>query len=104
MTENELLYHKIASDLPNAKKGKLFGANCIKAANGKACVIFWKGRMMFKLNGKDLKEALSMEEASSGTHLYDPNRFMKGWVWISSKHVDRWPQLSMKALNFVKTL
>ena len=35
MTKGEELYHKIAADLADAQEGRMFGALCIKAPNGK---------------------------------------------------------------------
>lgn len=36
MTKAEELYHEIASQIPNATKGSMFGALCLKAPNNKA--------------------------------------------------------------------
>ena len=38
------------SNLLEAIEGKMFGAKCIKADNGKAVAILWKNAMLFKLN------------------------------------------------------
>ena len=54
MTEAETLFHKIASEIPDTKEGKMFGALCIKALNGKAGVMCWKEFMIFKLDVEQL--------------------------------------------------
>ncbi|HLP94791.1 MAG TPA: hypothetical protein VK168_12185 [Saprospiraceae bacterium] len=36
MSPSESLYHKIADARPDAVKSKMFGAQCLKAPNGKA--------------------------------------------------------------------
>jgi hypothetical protein len=39
MSLTETLYHHIAESLPEIAKGKMFGAQCLKAPNGKALAI-----------------------------------------------------------------
>ena len=48
MSQAETLFHEIASEIPDTIEGKMFGALCIKAPNGKACVMYWKEDMIFK--------------------------------------------------------
>ena len=102
MTKAEELFHKIASELPDAKEGKMFGALCIKAPNGKAGVMYWKEDMIFKLEGDDLKNALSLQ----GAKLFDPmgNRPMSGWVQLSFDHSKKWKELAQKSMEYVNTL
>ena len=102
MTKAEELYHKIASSLPDAKESKMFGAQCIKAPNGKAAAMFHSNEMVFKLEGDDLTEALSLE----GAHLFDPmgGRPMGGWVQLSYKHAPKWKSLAEKSMAYVKAL
>lgn len=78
MTKAEKLFYQIANELADGRESKIFGALCIKAANGKSAAIFWKDSMMFKLNTEDEKEALNIPGAKAGTHLYAPDRPMKG--------------------------
>ena len=102
MTKSEKLFHEIAGQLPEAKEGKMFGALCIKAPNGKAGVMFWKEDMIFKLEGDDLKKALSLKDAK----LFDPmgNRPMGGWVQLSFEHSKKWKELAVKSMEYVKNL
>ena len=58
MTKSEDLFHKIAGELADVKEGKMFGALCIKATNGKASVMFWHDDIIFKLQGDDLEAHL----------------------------------------------
>ena len=72
MTQPEELFHQIIIDIPEAIEGKMFGANCIKLINGKVVTIFWKDNMLFKLPENELNEALALEGAAIGSHLYAP--------------------------------
>lgn len=102
MTSAEQLFHEIAGSIPDAREGKMFGALCIKAPNGKAAVMFWKDFMIFKLEGRVYEETLALE----GARLFDPmdGRPMKGWVQLSQEHASRWPALALEAMQFVKRL
>ena len=101
MTKAEELFHKITVELPDAKEGKMFGALCIKAPNGKAAAIFWKDNMIFKLEGQAKEEALNLEGAHIGTHLYDPDRPMKEWVQIPFTHSAQWKGYAKSAIRNV---
>lgn len=102
MTKSEDLFHKIAGELADVKEGKMFDALCIKAPNGKAGVMFWKDDIIFKLEGDELKNALSLK----GAKLFDPmgNRPMGGWVQLSYDHSKKWKGLAKKSMDFVKSL
>jgi hypothetical protein len=102
MTQAEELFHRIAKDLPDAKEGKMFGALCIKAPNGKAAAMFWKDQMVFKLKGEAEQEAMSLD----GADVFKPmgDRPMTGWVRMPFAHADRWPDFAGRAMDYVKTL
>ncbi len=103
MTKSEELYHKIASDIPDVQEGKMFGALCIKAPNGKAGVMFWKDDMIFKLEGDTQKEALSLK----GAKMFDPmggGRTMNGWVHIPGLHASKWKKYAEIAMDNVKKI
>ena len=102
MTKAEELFHKIASELPDAKEGKMFGALCIKAPNGKAGVMFWKEFLVIKLEGEELQKALELK----GAKIFTPmeNRPMGGWVQLSFDHSKKWKELTKKSMEYVKTL
>jgi hypothetical protein len=102
MTPAEKLFHKIASEIPDAKEGKMFGALCIKAANGKSGVMFWKEDIVFKLEGDALNEALSLD----GAKFFDPmgGRPMKGWVQLSYDYKSKWKKFAEVAMSEVKKL
>ena len=99
MTKAEKLFHKIAAEIPGAQEGKMFGVYCLKTPKNKAIAIFWKDKMMFKLRGKSEQEALSLSGAKTGTHIYNADRQMKGWVWIPSKHSDKWKKFAKAAVT-----
>ena len=103
MTKAEKFFHQIADELPNGTESKMFGAMCIKATNGKSSAIFWKDEMIFKLNSADEKKALKLKGTRQGTHLYAPDRPMKGWVVIPFIHSSKWAAFAKKSIAFVQT-
>lgn len=102
MTPGETLFHKIAEALPEAKEGKMFGALCIKAPNGKAGVIYKNETVAFKLEEPYMSEALSLD----GARIFEPadGRPMNGWVQLPYSYAEQWPELAQKAMDYVKTL
>ena len=102
MILSEQLFHEIATSLPNVKEGKMFGALCVKAQNGKAVVMLWKNDMIFKLDADTLKDVLSLD----GAKLFEPmdNRPMREWVQLSLDYSDRWKEFAIKALDYVSKL
>jgi len=104
MTKAEECFHKIADKLPNATKGKVFGAICIKAASGKTAAIFWKNEIIIKLNAEDEEEALKLSESRPGTHLYAPKKRMKNWVTLPFVHSAKWEDLIKKSILNLKEL
>jgi len=102
MSKAEELYHQIAAELADAKEGKMFGALCIKAPNGKAGVMFWKEHMVFKLGGKAQEDALRLKEAK----VFAPmeGRPMNGWIQLSDAHMKKWKYFAEIAHEWVKLL
>ena len=102
MTSAEELFHKIATEIPETAEGKIFGALCIKAPNGKAGVIFKNDNIAFKLEEPFLQEALSLD----GAQIFSPadGRPMNGWVQLPFHYSEKWPELAQKAMDYVKTL
>ena len=104
MSEEEKTYEQIINEIPAAKKGKLFGAPSIKTINGKNVAFLWKERMTFKLDEKSQQIALKIKGSTIGTHIYDEDKQMKGWVSIPKKHQKEWKMFAGLAINFVKQL
>lgn len=102
MNETALrLFREIAGAIPDARQGKMFGAECFSAPNGKAVAFFYKGDMVFKLTGEEEKEALSLD----GTHLFGSGgRTMSGWVQVPFDYSDRWHNFAIAAMNYVSKL
>ena len=102
MTKNEELFHQIAAALPEMSEGKMFGAMCIKAQNGKAGAMFWNEHMIFKLSGDLLVTALQLD----GAKLFDPmgGRPMGGWVQLSADHKAKWKHYAELAMEEVKKI
>src|SRR6185436_7454941 len=100
MTKFEELYHKIAEELPDAQEGKMFGALCIKAPNGKAGVMFWKEDMIFKLDKENEVAALKIK----GAKVFEPapGKKMGGWIQVPNKHADKWADLARKSMDIVR--
>lgn len=103
MPQSRERFLHIISEVPDAIEGKMFGAYCIKSTNGKAAAILWNDNMQFKLNERDQQEALRLDGASIGSHLYNTDKPMKGWISLPLKHSDKWPDFTKKALIFVNT-
>ena len=104
MTEPEKLFYQIIEDLPTAIKGTMFGAISIKSSNGKTAALCCKGNMVFKLDEKSQEEALKLDNAKIGSHLYAPDKPMKCWVSIPEKHSDKWTDFSISAIKYVEQL
>jgi hypothetical protein len=102
MTKGEELFHEIATGISYGKEGKMFGALCIKAPNGKAGVMFWKGYMIFKLEGTDLETALKLK----GAKLFDPmgGRPMNGWVQLSDEHAGKWKKYAEISMEIARKI
>jgi len=102
MTKSEELYHEIAAAIPDAAEGKMFGALCIKAPNGKAAVMLYKEDMIFKLTGEAEQEAMKLK----GAKIFSPmeGRPMTGWVQLSVQHVAKWKKYAGIAFDYVKTI
>ncbi len=95
------LYKEIVSEITDAKPGKMFGAECFNAPNGKAVAFFYKGNMVFKLTGEDEKEALSLD----GTQLFSPTgRAMGGWVQVPFDYQYLWKEMAVAAMKYVSGL
>jgi len=93
---------KISKEIPGAKLSKMFGADCIKAPNGKAVCMVWKGDMVFKLAGDDEKEAMKIK----GAHVFTPmeGRAMGGWIQIPAAHQKLWLGLAKKSFALVSKI
>ncbi len=102
MTKAEELFHEIAANIPDAKEGKMFGALCFKAPNGKAAAMFWKEYMVFKLEADALTEVLALD----GAKLFDPmgGRPMGGWVQLSYDYKKLWLKYAEKAMEKVRLI
>ncbi len=86
MTEPEKLFNQIIRGLPNGIEGKMVGAKCIKSLNGKTAAFYWHGSMVFKLDRESQVAALKLNDSKISSHLYAPEKQMKGWVSIQEKH------------------
>lgn len=100
MASTEESFNRIAAAIPDARPGRMFGAHCIKAPNGKAGVMLSsKGEMVFKLRGETLHEALALD----GARNFDPSgsRPMKEWVQVPAAYSDRWERYAQEAMEYV---
>ena len=96
------LFNQIIEETPAARPGKMFGALCIKAQNGKAAAMFWKDNMVFKLTGEDEQEASSLDRTST----FNPmgTKPMNGWIQVPFDYSDKWKAYTESALAYVSTL
>jgi hypothetical protein len=102
MTKAEELYHQIADSIPGITKSKMFGAQCLKAPNGKAGVMFWKEFMVFKLDKAEEKKAMGIK----GARIFDPagGRPMNGWVQVPESASAEWKNLAKISMDYVKKI
>jgi hypothetical protein len=102
MTKAEEYFAKLAEEIPNVKKGKMFGALCIKTPNGKSAAMIWKDDIVVKLNGESFKEAMKLD----GAKQFEPmdGRPMKEWVQIPFKHKDLWKIYAKVSVELVSSL
>lgn len=102
MSPAQELFHQIAAQIPETAEGKMFGALCIKAPNGKAGVILKNETIAFKLEKPLLQETLSLD----GAKIFEPadGRPMNGWVQLPYAYAEQWPELAQKAMDYVRTL
>lgn len=91
MSDAELYFNELTTQIPEAKPGKMFGALCVKMPNGKAGAMFWRDFLVVKLSG----ETLSRAEKLSGVSVFTPaeGRPMGGWYTIPFRHKSEWKDL-----------
>ena len=100
MAKEESLYLEIGRSIKDAEESQLFGKPCFKI-NGKAFICFFEKCMVFKLNGTEHKNALSLD----GSELFDPSkkkRPMKEWVQVPFDYSKQWKKLAMSAFKYVE--
>jgi len=76
-------------------KASMFGMPGIKRRGGKAFCGLYGEDMIFKLQGEDHAQALSLE----GAHLFEPmaGRPMKAWVQVPPEHEAQYADLARSA-------
>jgi len=97
MSEAEQLFHELATTLPNATESRMFGAMCIKAPNGKAAAMFWKGDMVFKTDKTTEPDLLSLD----GAHVFSPaeGKKMGGWIVVPFHYKYHWKTFTQSSLQ-----
>jgi hypothetical protein len=104
MTPAEEIFYQIISELTIGSEGKMFGAKCIKAENGKTVAFLWQEKMVFKLPEETQHEVLALKGAKIGTHIYAPDKPMIGWVSIPLTHSAKWMRFTKASLKYVLSL
>ena len=102
MSEAEMNFHDIASQIPDAKLGKVFGAQCIKSGR-KVAAILWKSEVLFKMDTMEQKEALALNGAYPSKHLYG-DKPLHGWITIPWQQSGKWLDFARKSINYVSAL
>ncbi len=95
-------FHQLAVKTPEAKLGKMFGAECLKTPNGKAAVMFWKDFLVVKMSADEATEALKVKGSQEFTPM--GGRAMKGWYQIPFAAKEQWKHLMQQSVAFVKKL
>ncbi len=87
MTSEEY-FNQLITEIPDAAAGKMFGANAIKMPNGKAGAFYKNDKLIVKISGETLEEALKL----SGVGIFTPkeNRPMNHWYEIPFEHKIVW--------------
>ena len=103
MTPAETYFNELTTEIPDVKPGKMFGAACMKTANGKSGAMFWQDHLVVKLQGDPLHEAKNL----AGSKPFEPmaGRPMKEWIQIPFDHRDHWKKfatISVQAVNAMK--
>lgn len=102
MTAEEIQFHHIGEQIPNAHPGKIFGKPAFKV-NGKIVMCFYRNSMVFKLRGAFHKKALELPNAC----LFDPSgkkRPMREWVQVPKEHCSIWPVLAESAADYANQI
>lgn len=100
MSKEEKFYTEIGLNIKGSEQSQMFGKPCFKI-NGKAFICFFENSMVFKLNGVEHKDALSLD----GSKLFDPSnkgRAMKEWVQVPFDYSDQWKRFARSAFDYVK--
>lgn len=102
MLAPEALFHEIATKIPGATPGKMFGALCLKAPNGKAAVMFKYNSIILKLDSAAQVEALTLP----GAQIFTPmeGRPMNGWVQLGAEHAAKWLHYAQNAMENVSSI
>ena len=95
-------YEHLCDQIDGITPGKMFGALCMKTANGKAACMFWKDHMVFKVVGDAEIEARSLD--GSKTFEPAPGRPMNGWVLVTADYMDRWEEFARASVEYVGSL
>ena len=98
-TVAEKAFEQIATEIANTVVGKMFGATCLKAANGKAGIMLYKNELVFKLPSAVAESVLKLEGAS----VFEPapGRYMNGWIVIPQKESELWHKYAAQAMDYV---
>ena len=91
MTEAKQYFDELLNGIPDAKPGKMFGADSIKMPNGKAGAFYKDDKIIVKISGDILKEA----EQLKGVRPFSPKEgyVMNGWTEIPFEHKILWKKL-----------
>jgi len=98
-TVAEKAFEQIATEIANTVVSKMFGATCLKAANGKAGIMLYKNELVFKLPSVVAESVLKLEGAS----VFEPapGRPMNGWIVIPQKENGLWSEYAVLAMDYV---
>ena len=103
----EQLYNEIGGALAQElgiSKGQMFGKPCMKSANNKAFVAFFKDAMVFKLGRQEIQ---LLRDKYPGSENWDPsgkNRAMKDWLQIPQEFHEDWSSLARQSHAHVMSI
>ncbi len=81
-------FAQLITEIPDAAPGKMFGADAMKMPNGKAGAMCKDDKLLVKISGAILSEALQLDGVKQFTPM--EGRPMGGWYEIPFEHQKQW--------------
>lgn len=102
MTAAADLFEKICNNIPDVKRTRMFGAECLKSPNNKTGIMFYKDTLLIKLTPEHMDALM----ARPGVKVFEPmeGRPMKGWAQVPFDLHKDWEKLAIEANTYVASL
>ena len=102
MSAATILFDRISELIPDVKRSRMFGAECLKSPNNKTGVMLYKDSLLIKLT----PEKMGALMARPGVTEFDPmgGRPMNGWAQVPYSLHEDWEALAIEAQKYVASL